>query len=65
MITEMDLRKSVLPLISIIRPTYKRAAFLSRAVDSALNQSYPNIEAVSDTHLDVYKRQILGRVGIF
>ena len=65
MITEMDLRKSVLPLISIIIPTYKIAAFLSRAVDSALNQSYPNIEAVSYTHLDVYKRQILGRVGIF
>lgn len=46
MITEMDLRKSVLPLISIIIPTYKRAAFLSRAVDSALNQSYPNIEVI-------------------
>ncbi|MCG8500244.1 MAG: glycosyltransferase [Firmicutes bacterium] len=32
--------------VSIIIPTYKRSKFLSRAVDSALNQTYPHIEVV-------------------
>lgn len=36
----------MVPLISVIIPTYKRASFLSRAVDSVLNQSYPNVEVI-------------------
>jgi len=35
------------PLVSTIIPSYKRpAAFVRRAIDSALNQTYPNIEIV-------------------
>ena len=45
------------PLVSIIIPTYKRADFLSRAIDSALAQTYSNIEViiVSDNNKgDIY-----------
>lgn len=38
--------KKLFPLISIIIPTYKRARFLMRAIDSALNQTYSKIEVV-------------------
>ena len=34
------------PLVSVIVPTYKRSAFLARAIDSILNQTYKNIEIV-------------------
>ena len=34
------------PLVSIIIPTYKRSHMLERAIDSALNQTYKNIEIV-------------------
>lgn len=33
-------------LVSVIIPTYKRADMLCRAIDSALNQSYSNIEVI-------------------
>lgn len=34
-------------LVSVIIPTYKRSvSFLSRAIDSVLNQTYPNIEII-------------------
>jgi glycosyltransferase involved in cell wall biosynthesis len=32
------------PLVSVIVPTYNRAAYLAEAVDSVLNQSYPHLE---------------------
>src|SRR5438034_4668818 len=35
-----------LPLVSIIIPTYNRARTIERAIDSALKQSYPNIEII-------------------
>ena len=35
-----------LPLVSIIIPTYNRARTIERAIDSALKQSYPNIEVI-------------------
>ena len=37
---------SPLPLVSIIIPTYNRSEFLLRSINSALNQSYPNIEII-------------------
>lgn len=34
------------PLVSVIIPTYNRAALLKEAIDSALAQTYPNLEVV-------------------
>lgn len=34
------------PLVSIVIPTYKRSVFLRRAIDSALNQTYKEIEII-------------------
>ena len=36
----------MLPLVSILIPTYKRAHLLPMAIRSALAQTYPNIEFV-------------------
>jgi glycosyltransferase involved in cell wall biosynthesis len=36
----------MLPLVSIIIPTYKRPVFLKRAIESALNQTYHEIEII-------------------
>lgn len=42
-------RADGMPLVSICLPTYKRTAFLRGALESALGQTYPNIEVfVSD-----------------
>ena len=35
-----------LPLVSVIIPTYRRSEFLTKAIDSVLNQTYSNIEIV-------------------
>ena len=40
------MKKNTYPLISVIIPTYKRAHFLGRAIDSVLNQTYPNTEII-------------------
>lgn len=34
------------PLVSVILPTYNRDAFVSRAIDSVLSQTYPNFELI-------------------
>lgn len=34
------------PLVSVIIPTYKRADLLTKAIDSAINQTYKNIEII-------------------
>jgi glycosyltransferase involved in cell wall biosynthesis len=34
------------PLVSVILPTYNRASMLPRAISSALNQNYSNIELI-------------------
>lgn len=36
----------MLPLISVIIPTYKRASFLARAINSVLEQTYPQVEII-------------------
>ena len=51
------------PLVSTIIPSYKRpASFVKRAIDSALNQTYPNIEivVVDDNPPDSPAREELG-----
>lgn len=41
------------PKVSIVIPTYNRPDLLRRAIDSALNQTYPNLEViVVDDHSD-------------
>lgn len=35
---------SSLPLVSVIIPTYKRALYLEKAIESVLNQTYQNVE---------------------
>lgn len=34
------------PLVSILLPVYNESAFLQKAIDSIINQSYPNIEII-------------------
>lgn len=34
------------PLVSVVIPTYKRPVYLKRAIDSVLNQTYKNVEAI-------------------
>lgn len=54
-----------LPLVSFITPTYNAAGFLWQAVDSALNQTYPNIEVivVDDGSTDDTDQMIQARYG--
>lgn len=42
----MDFNKNDKPLVSIVMPTYKRSAFLERAIDSLLKQDYEYIEII-------------------
>ena len=37
---------NILPLVSVVIPTYARAIYIRRAIDSVLNQTYPNIEII-------------------
>lgn len=38
--------KDIFPLVSILIPAYNQTTFLQQAIDSALNQSYRNIEII-------------------
>lgn len=48
------------PKVSVIIPTYKRSEMLCRAIDSVLNQTYPNIEiiVVDDNNPDTEWRSL-------
>ena len=45
-------------LVSVIVPFYNEELYLKSCLNSLLQQSYQSCEAVSYTHLDVYKRQV-------
>lgn len=50
----------MLPLISVIIPTYNREDTIARAVDSVLNQNYENIELIIvDDRSDDHTREII------
>lgn len=42
----MDQSNKSQPLVSVVIPTYKRPVYLKRAIDSVLNQTYSNVEAI-------------------
>ena len=56
-------KKEMPPLVSIIIPVYNNAAYLEKCFDSALEQSYENIEviAVDDCSSDTRVEAILNR----
>lgn len=60
-LAEMDVESR---LVSIVIPAYNYASFLERAIDSVLNQNYPNIELiVLDDGSSDGTRQILESYG--
>ena len=57
------------PLVSVVIPTYNHAHFLGRALQSVLDQTYPNWEVILiDNHSEVHfvapgkKGSLLGRL---
>ena len=56
------MEKDKYPLVSIIIPCYNNSKYISAAIDSALNQSYPNKEVIviddgsTDASVDVIKK---------
>jgi len=46
MISEIGYSEGMHPLVSVIIPTYNSGVFLKEAVESALDQDYPNLEVV-------------------
>ena len=47
------------PLVSIVIPVYNGANYMREAIDSAINQTYDNIETVSYTHLTLPTKRIV------
>jgi glycosyltransferase involved in cell wall biosynthesis len=58
-----------LPLVSIVMPTYNRAHSISKAIDSALGQSYPSIEILvvddgsTDNTLELVRSKYAGELA--
>ncbi|HEX2622940.1 MAG TPA: glycosyltransferase family A protein, partial [Phototrophicaceae bacterium] len=42
----IELETDSLPLVSFVIPAYNAAVYIIRAIDSALNQTYPRIEVI-------------------
>ncbi|MFH1244421.1 MAG: glycosyltransferase [bacterium] len=51
------------PLVSILIPTYNREAYLGDAINSALNQTYPNIEII--VHDDASTDQTIELLSLY
>lgn len=49
---KINVIKKELPLVSILIPTYNRPEYLDIALDSAVNQTYPNIEIIIGDNSD-------------
>jgi glycosyltransferase involved in cell wall biosynthesis len=47
------------PLVSVIMPTYNHAKFIGKAIDSVLNQTYPNFELII---IDNYSEDDTGKI---
>ena len=50
MTCEIGYSKGMHPLVSVIIPTYNSGVYLKEAVESALDQDYPNLEEVNSTY---------------
>ena len=47
------------PLISIVTVSYNAVATIEQTILSVINQTYPNIESVSYTHLTLPTKRIV------
>jgi glycosyltransferase involved in cell wall biosynthesis len=66
----MQVYKSVNPIVSIIIPTYNRADYLNRAIDSVINQTFKNWELLiiddgsTDATFDIVNEYIIRNENI-